>query len=118
MAFDAVGLFFVVVLLHIYLLTVIFVPLLVAANFFALWFARRHLFASSGSSDAPKIFWFSTIVFTLAAIVAITAFAAKPSTYTASQAGMGILLAGYCWYINYRTRQFHQKRAGEPPRKA
>jgi lipid-A-disaccharide synthase-like uncharacterized protein len=97
---------------------VISVPLLFAGNFVVLWFTRQHFFASTEGSVAPKIYWLPTVVFTLAAIVAITAFAAKPSTYSASQAGIGILLAGYCLYINYRTRRFHQKQVGEPPRKA
>lgn len=108
----------VVVLLRIYRVTVISVPLLFAGNLFVLWFARRHFLASAESPAASKTYWLPTIVFTLAAIVAITAFAAKPSIYTASEAGIGILLAGYCWYINYRTHQVHQKRLGEPPRKA
>lgn len=117
LAFDTAVLLFVV-LLRIYRVTVISVPLLFAGNLFVLWFARRHFFASTESPVASKTYWLSTIVFTLAAIVAITAFASKPSIYTGSQAGIGILVAGYCWYIKYRTRQVHQKQLGEPPRKA
>lgn len=117
LAFDTVVLL-VVALLRIFPVTVISVPLLFAGNFVVLWFARHHFFASVDGSVAPKIYWLPTVVFTLAAIVAITAFAAKPNLYSASQAGIGILLAGYCWYINYRTRRFHQKQVGEPAPKA
>jgi uncharacterized membrane protein len=117
LAFDTIVLL-VVALLRVYRVTVISVPLLFAANFVVLWFARHHFFASAHGSVGPKIRWLPTVVFTLVAIVAITAFAAKPNTYSASQAGIGILLAGYCWYINYRTRRFHQKQVGEPSQKA
>ena len=116
LAFDTV-LLLVVTLLHVYRVTIISVPLLFAGNFVVLWLARHH-FASGESSVAFKIHWLPTVVFTLAAIVAITAFAVKPSTYSASQAGIGIVLAGYCWYINYRTLRFQQKQPDEPPRKA
>lgn len=117
LAFDTVALL-AVVLLGVYRVTVISVPLLFAANFAVLWFGRHRFFASEAGSVAPRIYWVPTVVFTLAAIVAITAFAVKPSPYSASQAGIGIVLAGYCWYITYRTHRFHQKQAGEPPRKA
>lgn len=62
--------------------------------------------------EMPKMLWFGVGAFTAGAVVEIAFWVRQPDTRSAIEAIVGIVLAGYVWFLVYRVRRFNKDRHG------
>ena len=85
---------------------------LFVVNFLIIWRAsRRQMNLPTKESRIPKLAWFGVAAFTIACIVQLVYWIREPDIRSTTQAIIGILLAGYAWFLVYRVSRVNKDQA-------
>jgi O-antigen/teichoic acid export membrane protein len=95
----------------VYSAALVALPTLLAANFLIIRRAsRRHMDPPASGIRISKPAWFGVAAFTVGAVVQIAYWIKEPDMRSTVQAIVGILLAGYVWFLVYRVDRFNRDR--------
>jgi hypothetical protein len=87
-------------------------PALFVANLLIFWRASRGQMAPPTKGiRISKLAWFGVAVFTVGCVVQIVYWAKEPDLRSTTQAIVGIVLAGFAWFLVYRVSRFNKDRA-------
>jgi len=86
-------------------------PTLFVINLVIIWRAfRQRNSASATSIRIPRLAWLGLAAFTIGCVVQIVYWIREPDIPSTAQAIVGILLAGFAWFLVYRVTRYNKDR--------
>ena len=100
--------------IRLYPSVVIVFPTVFLVNVLVIW-RISHGPPSLPSDDVPihRGLRRGMAIYTIACIIAIAYLIKEPNVGSASQVAIGMLVAGYVWYLIYRLKKFNQTQKGK-----
>ena len=96
----------------LYPTAVIVYPALFVINFLIVWSAsHRETEPPTKGIRISKLAWFGVAAFTVSCVVQIVYWVREPDIRSTTQAIIGIVLAGFAWFLVYRVSRFNRDRA-------
>lgn len=87
-------------------------PALFAANLLVIWRASRGQMAPPTKGiQISRLAWFGVAAFTVGCVVQIVYWFREPDIRSTAQTVIGIVLAGFAWFLVYRVSRFNKDRA-------
>jgi membrane protein implicated in regulation of membrane protease activity len=96
----------------LYPTAVIVYPALFVINLLVIWSAyHRETEPPTKGIRISKLAWFGVAAFTAGCVVQTVYWIKEPDLRSTTQAVVGIVLAGFAWFLVYRVSRFNKNRA-------